>query len=255
MSNDQIVFIKNNLSVRGVENSHDILVYQNHQYWFKETNTKSNTCRYVCCHKVKSKCSASITIRNGDNSIKRYNENHSFNSLINDARVATNIAKQELKINVHRNKSKSLRECYNEAQRNLIAQNVPERAIAAYFPDFNKISRTLNKIRSSNKPSIPEDFSSFELSGEYTKTSTQNEFLRYDNRSKTNRIMIFVDDGALKMLSEATDWYMDGTFKSSPKQFVQMYTIHAYIGKTTFPCVYILLKKNKRKHTVKQLVF
>ena len=125
----------------------------------------------------------------------------------------------------------------------MIAQNIPERAIAAYFPDFNKISRTLNKIRSSNKPSIPEDFSSFELSGEYTKTSTQNEFLRYDNRSKTNRIMIFVDDGALKMLSEATDWYMDGTFKCSPKQFVQMYTIHAYIGKTTFQCVYIFAQK------------
>ncbi|CAF1131303.1 unnamed protein product, partial [Brachionus calyciflorus] len=43
---------------------------------------------------------------------------------------------------------------------------------------------TLNKIRSSNKPSIPDDFASFEISGEFTRTIIQQEFLRYDNNSK-----------------------------------------------------------------------
>ena len=48
MSDDKIVFIKNNLSIRGINDSHDILVYQNRHYWFKESNPKSNTTRYVC---------------------------------------------------------------------------------------------------------------------------------------------------------------------------------------------------------------
>ncbi|CAF0991036.1 unnamed protein product [Brachionus calyciflorus] len=121
MSNDQILFIKNNLPV--------------------QTNKKSNTSRYVCCYKVKSKCSASITIRNVDNSSKRFNGNHSCNAMMNDARLAANKAKQEMRTNVHTNRVKTLRECYNDAQRNLVSQNIPERAIAAYFPTFNKISR------------------------------------------------------------------------------------------------------------------
>ncbi|CAF0884612.1 unnamed protein product [Brachionus calyciflorus] len=247
MSNDQVQFIKNNLSVRGKNESKDILVYQNHQYWFKEANDKTNTTRYVCCQKTKNKCFATITIRNNDKSIKRYNDNHTCNAMLSEAKVAANIAKQELKMNVHGNKSKSLRECYNEAQRNLMTQNIPERAIAAHFPAFSKISSTLTKIRSSNKPPIPEDFSRLQITGDYTKTTANNEFLRYDNQSKTNRLMIFVDDESLKLLSEATDWFMDGTFKCSPKQFMQMYTIHAYLANTTFASVYIFAQKKEEK--------
>ncbi|CAF1006865.1 unnamed protein product, partial [Brachionus calyciflorus] len=173
-----------------------------YQYWFKELNKKSNTSRYVCCHKFKSKCFTSITISNVDQSIKRLNDNHGCNSFVNDAKIATSIAKQELKTNVHTNKSKPLREYYNDVQRNLLTQNVPERAIAPYFPSFQKISSTLSKIRSSNKPSIPDDFSSFEITGEYTRTTQQKEFLRYDNKSKTNRIIIFIILNPIRIMAD-----------------------------------------------------
>ncbi|CAF1012757.1 unnamed protein product [Brachionus calyciflorus] len=150
-----------------------------------------------------------------------------------------------MKKNVHTNRSKTLRECYNEAQRNFVTLSIPERVIAAYFPTFNKISGTLNKIRSSNKPSIPEDFTHFEKSGDYTRTKNHQEFLCYEKKSKERRIIIFVQNAALQMLSESTNWFMDGTFKCSPKQFVQMYTIHAESDKTTFPCVYIFAQKKR----------
>ncbi|RNA14537.1 hypothetical protein BpHYR1_003728 [Brachionus plicatilis] len=44
------------------------------------------------------------------------------------------------------NKSKSIRECYNEAQSDLLTQGVPERAIAAYFPTYEKIIRFCMQI-------------------------------------------------------------------------------------------------------------
>ncbi|RNA32908.1 Ragulator complex LAMTOR3, partial [Brachionus plicatilis] len=145
MSDEKIVFLKNNLSLLDANGAHDILLFQNRQYWFKEHNLKSNTTRYVCCQKAKNKCFASITIRNSEHTIARLNDNHSCSNILNDAKIATKKAEQELKYNVLSNKSKSIRECYNEAQSDLLTQGVPERAIVTLNPtkvmaDFEKAS-------------------------------------------------------------------------------------------------------------------
>ena len=34
-----------------------------------------------------------------------------------------------------------------------------------------------------------------------------------------------------------------GTFAVTPKEFQQLYTIHAYLGDTASPCVYVLMKQ------------
>ena len=107
MSEEKIQFIINNLAVRGSFETHDILVYKNQEYWFKESNPKSNTTRYVCCQKTKKKCFASITINNIDKSIKRLNDNHTCNTITNEAKIITKVAEQDLKNNVFNNKSKS----------------------------------------------------------------------------------------------------------------------------------------------------
>ncbi|RNA29409.1 hypothetical protein BpHYR1_013246 [Brachionus plicatilis] len=75
MSDEQIVFLKNNLSLRDANGVYDILLYQNSQYWNKEHNLKSNTTRYACCQKAKNKCFASITIRNSNHTIARGKNN------------------------------------------------------------------------------------------------------------------------------------------------------------------------------------
>ena len=181
------------------------------------------------------------------------NDKQCCNNILNDAKIATKKAEQELKYNVLSNKSKSIRECYNEAQSDLLTQRVPERAIAAYFPTYEKITNTLRKIRASKKLTIPADFSTLDVAGEFTITQSEKEFLRYDNKSKSNRIMIFVDDDAFEILSESSEWFMDGTFKCSPKQFMQMYTIHAFVFNTTLPFVYISTQR-KTESTYREAI-
>jgi hypothetical protein len=48
-----------------------------------------------------------------------------------------------------------------------------------------------------------------------------------DNK-KLNRLIVFASPTGLRMLSEATAWYADGTFRTSAKFFVQLYVIMAY---------------------------
>ncbi|RNA13080.1 Ragulator complex LAMTOR3 [Brachionus plicatilis] len=87
----------------------------------------------------------------------------------------------------------------------------------------------LQKSRTKLMPTIPKDFSSLVINGEHAITTSGEEFLRFDNQSSSNRIIIFVDDYSFKILSESEEWFMDGTFKSAPKQMMQLFTIHALV--------------------------
>ena len=55
------------------------------------------------------------------------------------------------------------------------------------------------------------------------------------------RIIVFATDTMLDLLRDATVWMLDGTFKVSPHLIFQLYTVHAAIHGTVFPCVYCLL--------------
>ncbi|CAF1019025.1 unnamed protein product [Brachionus calyciflorus] len=74
------------------------------------------------------------------------------------------------------------------------------------------MSSTLQKIRSSKSQKEPKDLLDLDISGQYAVTNGNELFLRYDNKSRKNRIIIFVDNQCLKILSESDQWFMDSTF-------------------------------------------
>lgn len=141
------------------------------------------------------------------------------------------------------NPFKSVKNCYITAQKKLVNQQVPSESIAANFPSLNQIKSSLQKRKANMRPDEPEDFSDLEIADEYASTHRKTQFLRYDNQSLTRRLIIFVDDKALEILSESDLWFMDGTFKCAPRKLLQLFTIHALVENVTFPCVYILSKK------------
>ena len=147
--------------------------------------------------------------------------------------------------------------CYNQAQIKLIQSGISEHTIAAKFKPFKTISNTLHKRRVNKLPTIPSDFSQLEITDEYCLTAKNQAFLRYDNKKLDNRVLIFIDDEALKILSESDEWYMDGTFKSAPIQLSQLFTIHASIKGaneyTTVPCAYILSNR-KNESTYREVL-
>ncbi|KAF0987337.1 hypothetical protein HZS_1116 [Henneguya salminicola] len=66
-------------------------------------------------------------------------------------------------------------------------------------------------------------------------------FLLFDNNSINNRLIIFSTQRNLDRLNANRNWYCDGTFKSTPNLFYQLYTIHVLYKTTSTPVVYCLL--------------
>lgn len=63
----------------------------------------------------------------------------------------------------------------------------------------------------------------------------------YDSGPGSQRMLVFGVTSKLNLLVESHDWFMDGTFKTAPLLFEQLYTIHALTTIGTIPCVYALL--------------
>eukprot|EP00117_Sycon_ciliatum_P045118 scpid64432/ scgid32466/ len=61
-----------------------------------------------------------------------------------------------------------------------------------------------------------------------------------------DRILLFSTDENLNLLETSESCYVDGTFKSVPKLFCQLYTIHARCDGQVFPLVYALLPDKQR---------
>ena len=63
-----------------------------------------------------------------------------------------------------------------------------------------------------------------------------------ENDCKRN-IVLLSSSANLKVLSKSTAWFVDGTFKCSPKYFLQMFTIHGLVNGHYIPLVFCLFNK------------
>ena len=76
----------------------------------------------------------------------------------------------------------------------------------------------------------------------------KERFLLHDEPDSDNRIVIFGTLRGLEVLKRYTDWAIDGTFKSCPRQFFQSFSLHAIVERKTVPCLYILLPDKSEKN-------
>ena len=103
------------------------------------------------------------------------------------------------------------------------------------------IYRIRNKIINTSKASTRKEII---IDEKYQKTKVTNEkFLQLDliDRSTDYRMLIFFTENFFKLMIESKLLVGDGTFKASPSQFSQVYTIHFQLGKFTLPAIYCLL--------------
>jgi hypothetical protein len=74
----------------------------------------------------------------------------------------------------------------------------------------------------------------FILPESFRVTIVGEPFLIYDNKDAYNRMMIFLKT-----------WFADGTFKTGPQIFQQLFTIHFLRNSKAYPTVFALLQKLK----------
>uniref|UniRef100_A0A2S2PMI1 MULE transposase domain-containing protein n=1 Tax=Schizaphis graminum TaxID=13262 RepID=A0A2S2PMI1_SCHGA len=109
------------------------------------------------------------------------------------------------------------------------------------------MSKLLIKRQRKGKLTEPCSLRDLNLPPELRKTLSGQEFYIKDIGSDTDKIIILSTIENLRYLSESQFWLADGTFKSCPGLFKQIYTIHGNIkkgnGTICVPLVFSLMVK------------
>lgn len=108
-------------------------------------------------------------------------------------------------------------------------------------PLKQNIARTIRNVRSVAAGSlrVPHRREDIDLPQSFTILHNEN-FLLFDSGPTADRIMVFSTHENLRFLGTCEIWMVDGTFKSSPTLFDQIFIIHGYRNKTSFPLVFCL---------------
>ena len=109
--------------------------------------------------------------------------------------------------------------------------------------------------RQRTAPPNPISLEELQLNAEEIKTHSNRNFLFCDTGPGPNRIVLFATKENIEYLSMSSIWLADGTLKTVPTLFFQLYTVHCLVGGPNpfenghlLPCLYALLP-NKMQST------
>jgi hypothetical protein len=96
---------------------------------------------------------------------------------------------------------------------------------------FYFIESALQKHRRKNIPALPTSLC-FEIPLLYQHTWSGDQFILADVQSKRvgGRLIMFSSNEQVDLLLESTVWFCDGTFKTVPLLFAQVYIIQCLVG-------------------------
>lgn len=107
------------------------------------------------------------------------------------------------------------------------------------LPTFDNVRTRIKRHRSKFVPAIPTCVNDVAINGEWSKTSNGHRFLSLlDNNWG---IVICTTKRFLKVLQQCDCIYIDGTFRTAPRPYVQFLTIHALYNGFVVPLVFCLL--------------
>lgn len=118
-------------------------------------------------------------------------------------------------------------------------------AVAGILPPASRMKkRTILKARQHAAGALPCLSSTRDLviPEMYTITMAGEIFLVYDSGASDNQIIIFSTERNLNLMATCDHLYADGTFKTSPPLFTQVFTIHGVKYNNVLPTVYALLR-------------
>ncbi|KII62460.1 hypothetical protein RF11_13831 [Thelohanellus kitauei] len=110
-------------------------------------------------------------------------------------------------------------------------------AVSSLLPDYDTLRRNIQNIRRNLifPEILPASASELVIPTEYQMTEAGDRFLFFDDSS--------IQNNRGYSLYLKTYIYFDGTFKTIPNIFYQMFSIHASKHDSIVPCAYILMEK------------
>ncbi|XP_025192275.1 uncharacterized protein LOC112592439 [Melanaphis sacchari] len=114
--------------------------------------------------------------------------------------------------------------------------------------DLCRIRKNIHASRCSTVPTLPKTLDeTHNILKNYNLMTNRGENFLFINSAETN-IIGFSCDSNLKVLREMKTVFIDGTFKSCPKLFYQLFTVHGVKNNHYVPLVFFLLP-NKTSDT------
>lgn len=119
------------------------------------------------------------------------------------------------------------------------------------LPKKSTLRRRIQEVRREYLPEEPKNLEELqEIAARFTKTKSGMRWLLFYDPEATEKMAIFTTDRHLKFLAKAKYWIMDGTFKSAPNVFAQLYAMHVNVKGQWFPVVQVLMqRKTKASYT------
>jgi len=115
-----------------------------------------------------------------------------------------------------------------------------------YTPSFDNVRSRSKRFRSSFIPSIPATINDVEINGVWKRTWSGKTFLRYKDNALG--IALFVSKKMIKAFIECDCLYVDGTFKTAPKPYHQLVTVHGLFQGFVIPLCFCLLTGKTTAH-------
>ncbi|XP_060849551.1 uncharacterized protein LOC132928713 [Rhopalosiphum padi] len=194
-----------------------LAVHNGYQYRRYRTNNV-NVTTWVCLNeKKREKCTGRLKTT-GNTILNVTIHQCKYDSAKIEVKKKYNIAKKRV-----RDSSNSAAQIFREEFTPLIDQGLD---LVTEIPVYSSVKTTLNRIRrkslgNSLDPKLREDII----------IPSDSEFVLFDD-GKEDRIIGLCSSKGRQIASEGKTCFVDGTFKSSSKQFYQVYTVHIDIGST-----------------------
>jgi hypothetical protein len=123
--------------------------------------------------------------------------------------------------------------------------------IFPYMPSQNALQMRIKRVRKTNTPLEPKSLEQINIPDSFCHTFNEELFLVKNLEIGSERILLFTTKANIQHLSLSPFWIMNGTFKTVPRIFYQLYTIHAPVGaeenSRILPLVYALMSGKSKE--------
>lgn len=221
------------------ERNRQLCVINGYKYSFQKS-LKDDNQRWICCRKT---CKSFLKLSSSLLLVEHIAQhNHEIdNKVLNRQTISNNLKRKAI-------------EDISQRPSKLVHKELRKFDVATLTTsDINLIKRNVRNERAKLYPKLPtsREETHKALSDMDLRTNQEESFLILNDME--NGIIGFSTASNLARLCSAESIYVDGTFKSCPKFFYQIFTLHAFINHRTVPLVFCLLSGKEKKHY--QLMF
>ena len=132
-----------------------------------------------------------------------------------------------------------------------VATNQMGTVCRSQMPSNTALTKMIKRAQNRNNPREPNTLVELIVPDDLKFTNNNKLFLLRQSDIGNEKVLLFSTENNLKKLAESNYWIMDGTFKTAPNMFLQIYSIHAPVGgkenSRILPLVYFVMSRKSEE--------